>query len=48
MLRRGYALLTDAEGKVVHSVQQAPLGAHLRATLADGNVDLTVSQRRLL
>ena len=48
VLRRGYALLTDAQGQVVHSVRQAPLGAHLRATLADGDIDLTVSQRRLL
>ena len=48
VLRRGYALLTDMQGQVVHSVQQAPLGAHLRAKLADGDVDLTVSQRRLI
>ncbi len=48
VLGRGYALLTDAQGRVVHSVAQAPLGAHLHATLADGDIDLTVSQRRLL
>lgn len=48
VLGRGYALLTDARGQVVCSVRQAPLGAELRARLADGDVDLTVSQRRLL
>ena len=48
VLDRGFALLTDAQGQVVRSVRQAPLGAQLRATLADGDVDLTVSQRRLL
>ncbi len=48
VLGRGYALLTDAQGQVVHSVQQAPVGARLHARLADGAVDLTVSQPRLL
>lgn len=48
VLGRGYALLTDAQGQVVHSVRQAPLGARLQARLADGAVDLTVSQRGLL
>ena len=48
VLGRGYALLTDAQGQVVHSVRQAPLGARLQARLADGAVDLTVSERRLL
>ncbi|NMM76479.1 exodeoxyribonuclease VII large subunit [Acidovorax sp. SRB_24] len=48
VLQRGYALLTDSEGASVTSVRQAPLGAQLQATLADGRVDLTVSQRRLL
>ena len=48
VLGRGYALLTDAQGQVVHSVRQAPLGARLQARLADGAVDLTVSQRPLL
>ncbi len=48
VLGRGYALLTDAHGHVVQSVQQAPLGAQLRARLADGDVDLTVSRQRLL
>ena len=48
VLRRGYALLTDAQGSVVHSVQQAPPGARLQARLADGEVELTVSGQRLL
>ncbi|RZJ14030.1 MAG: exodeoxyribonuclease VII large subunit [Acidovorax sp.] len=49
VLRRGYALLTDADGHAVTSVQQARPGDALRATLADGAVDVTVAaQPRLL
>lgn len=48
VLQRGYALLTDTEGAVVSSVRQAPPGAALRATLADGMVDVSVVQPRLL
>jgi exodeoxyribonuclease VII large subunit len=48
VLRRGYALLTDSEGAVVSSAAQTRPGQPLRATLADGEVDLTVSQPRLI
>lgn len=48
VLQRGYALLSDADGNAVVSVRQAPPGTALRATLADGAVDVTVSQPRLL
>lgn len=48
VLQRGYALLTDTEGHAVTSVHQARPGDALRATLADGTVDVTVSQPRLL
>ena len=48
VLQRGYALLTDTEGAVVSSVRQAPPGVALRATLADGVVDVSVVQPRLL
>lgn len=48
VLRRGYALLTDTEGAVVSSAAQTRPGQPLRATLADGEVDLTVSQPRLV
>lgn len=48
VLRRGYALLTDAQGRAVTSAAQAPLGAQLHAALADGEIDVTVSPRRLL
>lgn len=48
VLQRGYALLTDTEDAVVSSVRQAPPGAALRATLADGVVDVSVVQPRLL
>lgn len=49
VLQRGYALLADAEGRSVTSVQQARPGDALKATLADGVVDVTVaSQPRLL
>ena len=48
VLQRGYALITDTEGRAVTSVRQAPPGAALRATLADGAMDVTVAQPRLL
>jgi len=48
VLQRGYALLTDPEGRPVTSVRQAQPGDALRATLADGAVDVTVVQPRLL
>lgn len=48
VLQRGYAVLTSADGHAVTSVQQARPGTALRATLADGAVDVTVSQPRLL
>jgi len=48
VLQRGYALLTDTDGQAVTSVRQAHPGDALRATLADGAVDLTVAQPRLL
>ncbi|KQO23385.1 exodeoxyribonuclease VII large subunit [Acidovorax sp. Leaf78] len=49
VLQRGYALLTDAQGHAVTSAQQTHPGDALRATLADGAVDVTVTaQPRLL
>jgi exodeoxyribonuclease VII large subunit len=48
VLQRGYALLTDTDGQAVTSVRQARPGDALRATLADGVVDVTVGQPRLL
>ncbi len=48
VLQRGYALLTDSHGHAVTSVGQARLGDALRATLADGVLDLPVDQPRLL
>lgn len=46
VLRRGYTWLTDEKGQTVSSVAQAPVGTALRATLADGEVDLQVQQAR--
>ena len=43
VLRRGYAWLTDTRGRTVTSVRQITLGQAVRATLADGEVDLNVS-----
>lgn len=48
VLQRGYALLADTDGQAVTSVRQARPGAALRATLADGVVDVTVVPPRLL
>jgi exodeoxyribonuclease VII large subunit len=43
VLRRGYTWLTSAEGQTITSVRQTRVGQLVRATLADGEVDLTVS-----
>ena len=43
VLERGYALLTNEAGQPVSSVKQTRPGQSLRATLADGEVPLTVS-----
>lgn len=48
VLRRGYALLTDLDGAAITSAAQTRTGQALRATLADGEVDLTVAPRRLI
>lgn len=48
VLQRGYAWLTDDGGRAVTSVAQTCPGQALQATLADGTVDLAVTQRRLL
>ncbi len=45
VLQRGFAWLTDAQGEAVSSVSQAKVGQPVRATLADGVVDLTVSSK---
>ena len=47
-LQRGYALLTDAKGQAITRVAQARPGDALRASLSDGDIDLTVTQPRLL
>ena len=48
VLQRGYALLTDLDGKAITSTAQTRTGQALRALLVDGEVDLTVSPRRLI
>ena len=48
ILQRGYAWLADLQGRPVISVKKTHLGQPLRATLADGEVDLTVSAPRLI
>ena len=48
VLQRGYALLTDLDGAAVTSAAQTRTGQAMRATLADGEIDLTVAPRRLL
>lgn len=42
VLQRGYAWLTDQQGGTIASVTQTKPGQALRATLFDGEVDLTV------
>jgi exodeoxyribonuclease VII large subunit len=48
VLQRGYAWLTDDAGHAITSVGQTRPGQAVQATLADGTVDLSVTQRRLL
>ncbi|HYW58657.1 MAG TPA: exodeoxyribonuclease VII large subunit [Polaromonas sp.] len=48
VLQRGYAWLADMQGRPVTSVMATKPGQALRATLADGEVDLTVSAPRLI
>lgn len=46
VLRRGYAWLGDEEGHAITSAAQLQPGDAVRATLADGEVDLSVVQAR--
>ena len=48
VLQRGYALLTDEQGRAVTQVRQAVPGAALKAQLSDGAVDVVVTQPRML
>ena len=48
VLQRGYAWLADLQGQPVTTVKATSLGQPLRATLADGQVDLTVCAPRLI
>jgi exodeoxyribonuclease VII large subunit len=48
VLQRGYALLTDDAGAVISRAAQASAGQSLKATLAEGELDLTVARPRLL
>lgn len=48
VLQRGYAWLADMQGKAVTRVSATHAGQALKATLADGEVDLTVSPPRLI
>lgn len=42
VLQRGYAFLTDEHGATITQVKQARVGQALRATLADGSLDVRV------
>jgi exodeoxyribonuclease VII large subunit len=48
VLQRGYAWLADMQGQAVTRAADTAPGQALRATLADGEVDLTVSPARLI
>ena len=48
VLKRGYAWLADAEGRAITSVRQTRTGQLVRATLVDGEVDLSVAVPRLI
>ena len=42
VLRRGYAWLSDADGRAITSIRQAQAGQSIRATVADGTMELQV------
>ena len=48
VLQRGYAWLADMQGAPLTSAKTTRVGQPLRATLADGQVDLTVCAPRLI
>ncbi len=48
VLQRGYAWLTDHADQPITSVKQTRTGQSVRATLMDGEVDLTVAAPRLI
>ena len=48
VLQRGYALLSTLDDKPVTLASQTQTGQAVRATLMDGQVDLTVASRRLI
>jgi exodeoxyribonuclease VII large subunit len=48
VLKRGYAWLADTEGRAITSVRQTRTGQLVRATLVDGEVDLSVAAPRLI
>jgi exodeoxyribonuclease VII large subunit len=48
VLKRGYAWLADLHGAPITSPENTHVGQPVRATLAGGEVDLTVSARRLI
>lgn len=48
VLQRGYAWLADLQGQPITCVKATHIGQPVRATLADGEVDLTVSAPRLI
>ena len=48
VLQRGYAWLADTGGHAITSVRQTHAGQPVRATLVDGEVDLSVAASRLI
>jgi exodeoxyribonuclease VII large subunit len=48
VLQRGYAWLADLQGQPITAAKNTHVGQPVRATLADGQVDLTVSHPRLI
>lgn len=48
VLERGYSVLTTQSGQPITSISQAPVGTPLKALLADGSLDVSVTQPKLL
>ncbi len=46
ILRRGYAIISNAEGRTISSIKQVQLGEGIRARLVDGLINATVNTKK--
>jgi exodeoxyribonuclease VII large subunit len=46
ILRRGYAIISNDEGRTISSIKQVQLGEGIRARLVDGLINATVNTKK--